>query len=250
GRDLLPVPLEGSRPVRDAVRRRSQLDPAARRADRPPRQSLSHRCHHRPVGGLRGVGESRRVPHAVRLAAQRQAGGVAVRFLSWPRACDQAAGAESRARGIGAEHDRVQRWRRNRPAVGAQRNPARNELLAKDCELRAARVRGQRGTADGRLRPHRAATHRLRDRPMNALPPSSRRRLLLSTVIALLVAGVILITVVLPAEYGIDPLRIGSLTGLDVLGTSKANRPITEVMHTHPRKYYSGNIVITLEGRE
>jgi hypothetical protein len=85
---------------------------------------------------------------------------------------------------------------------------------------------------------------------MNTLPHSSRRRLLLSTVIALLAAGAILITVVLPAEYGIDPLGVGSLTGLDVLGTSKANGPITEVMHPHPRKYYSGNIVIALEGRE
>jgi hypothetical protein len=81
-------------------------------------------------------------------------------------------------------------------------------------------------------------------------PHASRRRLLLSTVIALLAAVAILVTVVLPAEYGIDPLGVGRLTGLDALGSSKAGAPITELMHSHPRKFYSGNIIIELEGRE
>ena len=53
----------------------------------------------------------------------------------------------------------------------------------------------------------------------------------------------------LPAEYAIDPLGIGRLTGLDALGVSKASKPITEVMHAHPRKYYSGNIAIEIAGR-
>jgi hypothetical protein len=78
----------------------------------------------------------------------------------------------------------------------------------------------------------------------------SRRRLLLSTLGAALAAAAILVAFVLPAEYALDPLGIGRLTGLDALGTSKAGKPITEVMHSHPRKYYSGNIEIELAGRE
>ena len=85
---------------------------------------------------------------------------------------------------------------------------------------------------------------------MNEQPPASRRRLLLSTLIAALAAAAILIAFVLPAEYAIDPLGIGRLTGLDALGISKASKPITEVVHAHPRKFYSANIAIELAGRE
>jgi hypothetical protein len=85
---------------------------------------------------------------------------------------------------------------------------------------------------------------------MNEQPRTPRRRLLLSTLVAALAAAVILVAFVLPAEYSIDPLGIGGLTGLDVLGSSKASKPITEVMHAHPRKFYSGNIAIELAGRE
>jgi hypothetical protein len=85
---------------------------------------------------------------------------------------------------------------------------------------------------------------------MNEQPRASRRRLLLSTLVAVLAAAALLVAFVLPAEYAIDPLGIGRLTGLDVLGTSKAGRPITEVMHSHPRKYYSGNIAIEMAGKE
>ena len=61
--------------------------------------------------------------------------------------------------------------------------------------------------------------------------------MLISTLVAALAAAVILVAFVLPAEYAIDPLGIGRLVGLDALGTSKASKPITEVMHAHPRKY-------------
>ncbi len=43
-------------------------------------------------------------------------------------------------------------------------------------------------------------------------------------VIALVVAGVLFVTVVLPAEFGRDPTRIGHLLGLDAM---KASRPAT-----------------------
>jgi hypothetical protein len=85
---------------------------------------------------------------------------------------------------------------------------------------------------------------------MNEQPRTPRRRLVISTVVAVLVAAAILVAFVLPAEYAIDPLGIGRLTGLDALGVSKASKPITEVMHAHPRKYYSGNIAIEIAGGE
>ncbi len=51
-------------------------------------------------------------------------------------------------------------------------------------------------------------------------PPSSRD-LLRSTVIALVIAGVLLVTVVLPAEYGVDPTGIGQVIGLKRMGEIK-----------------------------
>jgi hypothetical protein len=49
----------------------------------------------------------------------------------------------------------------------------------------------------------------------------STGRLLKSTGIAVLVASALLVTVVLPAEYGVDPTRIGSLLGLTEMGRIK-----------------------------
>lgn len=49
----------------------------------------------------------------------------------------------------------------------------------------------------------------------------STGRLLKSTGIAVLVASALLATVVLPAEYGVDPTRIGSLLGLTEMGRIK-----------------------------
>ena len=45
--------------------------------------------------------------------------------------------------------------------------------------------------------------------------------LLKSTIIAMAAAAVILITIVLPAEYGIDPTRIGRVLGLTEMGEIK-----------------------------
>jgi hypothetical protein len=47
--------------------------------------------------------------------------------------------------------------------------------------------------------------------------PVSLARLAAATLAALLVAGVVLVTVVLPAEYGLDPLGTGRALGLTVL---------------------------------
>jgi len=49
----------------------------------------------------------------------------------------------------------------------------------------------------------------------------SARALLRSTLIALAVAGALLLTVVLPAEYGIDPTGVGRVLGLTQMGEIK-----------------------------
>jgi hypothetical protein len=58
------------------------------------------------------------------------------------------------------------------------------------------------------------------DLPTRAELPSSRR-LLRSTLIAALTAAVLLVTVVLPAEYGIDPTGVGRTLGLKQMGDIK-----------------------------
>lgn len=55
--------------------------------------------------------------------------------------------------------------------------------------------------------------------PAPELP--STRRLLRSTATAAAVAGAILVTIVLPAEYGVDPTGIGRLLGLKEMGEIK-----------------------------
>lgn len=48
-------------------------------------------------------------------------------------------------------------------------------------------------------------------------------KLIKSTILAIVLAAVILVTVVLPAEYGIDPTGIGDLIGLKRMGEIKAS---------------------------
>ena len=61
------------------------------------------------------------------------------------------------------------------------------------------------------------------DLPNRAELPSSRQ-LLRSTAIAFVAAGALLITTVLPAEYGIDPTGIGGALGLTQMGQIKTAR--------------------------
>jgi len=49
----------------------------------------------------------------------------------------------------------------------------------------------------------------------------STAKLIKSTVLAAVAAGVILVTVVMPAEYGIDPIGVGRLLGLKRMGEIK-----------------------------
>lgn len=58
------------------------------------------------------------------------------------------------------------------------------------------------------------------NKPSHAELPSTVR-LLKSTIVAVVAALVLLVTVIMPAEYGIDPTGIGSVTGLKRMGEIK-----------------------------
>lgn len=88
-----------------------------------------------------------------------------------------------------------------------------------------------------------------------------------ATALAALIAGVILVTTVLPAEYGIDPTGIGAITGLKKMGdmkeaahvaeqapvaTATMNAPVAEETKSSPG-VQTGKVNLTLqpgEGRE
>jgi len=57
----------------------------------------------------------------------------------------------------------------------------------------------------------------------SSLELPSTAKLIKSTLIAAAAASVILITVVMPAEYGIDPTGVGSVLGLQKMGEIKAS---------------------------
>jgi hypothetical protein len=59
--------------------------------------------------------------------------------------------------------------------------------------------------------------------PQTEVP--SLKKLLTATAVALAVAGAILVTIVLPAEYGIDPLKTGRALGLTALSNANEERP-------------------------
>ena len=64
----------------------------------------------------------------------------------------------------------------------------------------------------------------MRSTPGHAAPePPSKTKLAWATLAALLAAGVVLVTTVLPAEYDIDPLGVGEVLGLRVLSRGSAN---------------------------
>jgi erythromycin esterase-like protein len=63
--------------------------------------------------------------------------------------------------------------------------------------------------------------HDISDSKPTSLPTT--RQLIRSTIIAILIAGVLLVGVVLPAEYGVDPTGVGSTLGLTEMGRIKAS---------------------------
>lgn len=56
--------------------------------------------------------------------------------------------------------------------------------------------------------------------PSNTELPSTAK-LIKSTLLALIGAGILLVTVVMPAEYGIDPTGVGKALGLKQMGDIK-----------------------------
>lgn len=68
------------------------------------------------------------------------------------------------------------------------------------------------------------------DLPPHTELPSSKQ-LLRSTIIAIIVAAVLLVTVVLPAEYGIDPSGIGRVLGLTQMGEIKVKLAAEAAQH-------------------
>src|SRR3546814_1005665 len=84
----------------------------------------------------------------------------------------------------------------------------------------------------------------------------STGRLLKATALAVAVATVILVTAVLPAEYGIDPTGIGTQLGLNVLGTpAEAAVPDVPVIEPaaaatvakHDANYRTDSMSLTLD---
>ena len=82
---------------------------------------------------------------------------------------------------------------------------------------------------------------------------STPKSLAISTVVAAAVAALIVVGIVLPAEYGVDPLRTGRLLGLDEMAAAKAvaeNLGGAGPMHEHERKYFTGRVEIAVQPRE
>lgn len=68
----------------------------------------------------------------------------------------------------------------------------------------------------------------------NRVDLPSKRKLIRSTLIAAVSAAVLLVTVVLPAEYGIDPTRIGGLLGLTEMGQIKQQLAAESSLENQP----------------
>jgi len=65
--------------------------------------------------------------------------------------------------------------------------------------------------------------------------PPARKHILIASVAAFGVALLLLLTVILPAEFGVDPLGTGRLTGLIAL--SNAENPYEEQLEVHRSDY-------------
>lgn len=65
--------------------------------------------------------------------------------------------------------------------------------------------------------------------PYESNPPSAKS-VLISVVLALLGAAVVLVTIVLPAEYNIDPTRIGAALGLTAMHVPAKTVKVTDVV--------------------
>ena len=78
----------------------------------------------------------------------------------------------------------------------------------------------------------------------------SKAKIAKATVIALLVAGLVLVVAVIPAEYGIDPLGVGEMLGLVILSDAvpvSGEIPLRpDGLMNEPRTYKVDSITFTL----
>jgi hypothetical protein len=84
--------------------------------------------------------------------------------------------------------------------------------------------------------------------PHPVLTAPSRRQLLIGTLVAFVVAAIVLVAIVLPAEYGVDPIRTGKLLGLTEM--SESGKISAQVMNAHAKKFLTGRIVINVKPGE
>jgi len=78
----------------------------------------------------------------------------------------------------------------------------------------------------------------------NAMELPSTRQLNRATLIAAVVASVILVTTILPAEYGIDPTGVGSVLGLTPMGEMKRQQANADVEGTAAATAETGDILM------
>lgn len=78
------------------------------------------------------------------------------------------------------------------------------------------------------------------------MPP--RRQLLFGTGIALLLASIVLVVAVLPAEFGIDPTGAGRMLGLTQM--AEESGVSAQLMNEHERKYLSARVRIDMQPGE
>ncbi len=78
----------------------------------------------------------------------------------------------------------------------------------------------------------------------NAMELPSTRQLNRATLIAAGVASVILVTTILPAEYGIDPTGVGSVLGLTPMGEMKRQQANADVEGTAAATAETGDILM------
>lgn len=92
------------------------------------------------------------------------------------------------------------------------------------------------------------------DMPTRAELPS-RRKLIRSTIVAILAAAILLITVVLPAEYAVDPTGLGKVLGLTEMGEIKqqlaeeadADETLSTTEPTEPSETSAGAVLADAE---
>lgn len=81
--------------------------------------------------------------------------------------------------------------------------------------------------------------------PANSEPtPPTSRQLAKATAIAVAGAGILLVTTILPAEYGIDPTGIGRLLGLTPMGEAKQKTGAAD----SPARFAGGSFQVAYAG--